>query len=284
MKLYAISDLHIGFEENRKTLANLPSYPQDWLIIAGDVGESYAQLEYTLDVLSLRFSQLIWVPGNHELWKWQQEDKLYGEAKYYALVDLCRRYGVLTPEDPFVLWTGEGGKHLLVPLFLLYDYSFCPPEISQSDAVNWAAESGIVCSDEELLLPNPYLSRISWCKSRCETTEQRLQKATEENDCPLILINHFPLKQCLAFLPLIPRFSIWCGTKSTEQWHCRFRASVVVSGHLHIRRTDWIDGVRFEEVSLGYPERQWDRRKELKDYLRQILPEPKTFPYSFRNS
>jgi hypothetical protein len=54
-------------------------------------------------------------------------------------------------------------------------------------------------------------------------------------------------------LPLVPRFGIWGGTLRTRDWHCRFRASVVVYGHLHIRCTREIDDVRFEEVSLGYP-------------------------------
>jgi hypothetical protein len=36
-----------------------------------------------------------------------------------------------------------------------------------------------------------------------------------------------------------------------------------------------IDGVRFEEVSFGYP-RQWDRRpdKTFNGHLKQILPAP----------
>ena len=37
-----------------------------------------------------------------------------------------------------------------------------------------------------------------------------------------------------------------------------------------MRRTDWRDGTRFEEVSLGYP-RQWDPAKGVADYLREIL-------------
>jgi len=44
-----------------------------------------------------------------------------------------------------------------------------------------------------------------------------------------------------------------------------------VYGHLHIPRTTWHDGVRFEEVSCGYP-REWRRRKGPPGVLRQILP------------
>ena len=70
-----------------------------------------------------------------------------------------------------------------------------------------------------------------------------------------IRINHFPLRREHARLPgLIPWFNvIACGTRETETWHRDDRVWVVVSGHLHIRSTRWLDGVRFEEVSLYIP-------------------------------
>jgi hypothetical protein len=45
----------------------------------------------------------------------------------------------------------------------------------------------------------------------------------------------------------------------------------VVYGHLHIPRVTWHDGVRFEEVSMGYP-REWQRRSGRPGVPRQILP------------
>ena len=48
---------------------------------------------------------------------------------------------------------------------------------------------------------------------------------------------------------------------------------VAVSGHLHMRATDWRDGVRFEEVSIGYPD-HWIQSKGIVNYLREILPGP----------
>jgi hypothetical protein len=59
----------------------------------------------------------------------------------------------------------------------------------------------------------------------------------------------------------------------TEDWHQRFNVRVAVSGHLHVRRTDWRDGTRFEEVSLGYPQ-QWDAGRGMAAYLRYISPAP----------
>ena len=73
-----------------------------------------------------------------------------------------------------------------------------------------------------------------------------------------------------AWLPRIPRFKLWCGTKQTEDWHLRYRARAVVYGHLHIRRTFNLDGVRFSEVSLGHPG-QWSPELGLEAHLTRVL-------------
>jgi hypothetical protein len=87
-----------------------------------------------------------------------------------------------------------------------------------------------------------------------------------------VLVNHWPLRYDLARPPRIPRFSVWSGTTRTEDWPRRYRSRVVVSGHLHLRTTLWRDGVRFDEVSLGYP-RDWRRDRGIDWYLREVLPE-----------
>ena len=270
MKLYAISDLHLARQPNKQALAAMPNYPDDWLILAGDVGEKEDDLHYALKILTRRFGRVLWTPGNHDLWTLPSDKNgLRGEAKYLHLVSICREYGVLTPEDPYILWPGAGPTCLLAPIFTLYDYTFRPDEVAAEDAVAWAVQSGVLCADEALLHPEPYPSRAEWCEARCSYTEKRLTAATPE--APLILINHYPLRQDLVRLRRIPRFSIWCGTRRTEEWHTRFPVVAAVSGHLHIRATDYRDGVRFEEVSLGYPS-QWDYEQGIQAYLREILP------------
>jgi 3',5'-cyclic AMP phosphodiesterase CpdA len=270
MKLFAISDLHVGFRENMLALRAMRKRPNDWLIVAGDVAEEEGEVCDALGVLCSLYARVIWVPGNHELWTTNGR-MLRGELKYRSLVDHCRKLGVLTPEDPYSIWDGEGGQHLIVPLFLLYDYSFAPNDMPPETARRWAAEAGVVCADEELLHPDPYPSREDWCKHRCLEAEARLHDAMDRA-MPTVLVNHFPLKRELTHLPYIPRFRIWCGTRRTEDWAVRFRASVVVSGHLHIRGTRSLNGTRFEEVSLGYPGRQWDPTRGIDAYVRQILP------------
>lgn len=269
MKLYAISDLHLAQPANRHALEALPPQPDDWLIVAGDTGETEGDLQFALAILTRRFAQVIWAPGNHDLWTLPSDPNgLRGVAKYQRLVAICRDYGVATPEDPYLRWPGPGGPCVLAPLFLLYDYSFRPDYVPENQAVAWAAETDVVCSDEYLLHPDPYSSRAAWCATRCDVTERRLAAVT---DAPLVLINHFPLLEEHARLPRIPRFSLWCGTRRTADWHTRFPVVAVVYGHLHIRGTRMRDGVRFEEVSFGYA-RDWRPENGLRYYLREILP------------
>jgi 3',5'-cyclic AMP phosphodiesterase CpdA len=272
VKLFALSDLHLSYAENRDALLTIASRPDDWLVLAGDIGERREHLDFALRVLTPRFRQIVWVPGNHDLWTVpSHEDKSRGQDKYQRLVELCRSYGVLTPEDSYPIVTF--GRHTVrvAPLFLLYDYSFRPPDVPVERAVEWAKETGVVCTDELLLYPDPYPARADWCHARCDLTERRLQSCAD--GLPTVLVSHFPLRESLVRLPRIPRFSLWCGTRRSDDWHLRFNAIVVISGHLHIRSTQYFDGVRFEEVSLGYP-RQWIGRIAFEQCIRQILPEP----------
>ena len=271
--VYAISDLHVGYPENRLLLSDLkPRHPQDWLILAGDVGELTPDIEATFELLAGRFEKVIWAPGNHELWTHPSDPvQLRGEQRYRHLVKLGRSLGVLTPEDEYPIWTGAGGPVVIAPLFVLYDYSFHPPGTTTKAAgLARAYETGIVCSDESLLHPDPYPSREAWCAARVELTEQRLDALDPR--LPVVLVNHYPLVREPTRVLTYPEFAQWCGTVRTARWHVRYRAACVVYGHLHIPRTTWYDGVRFDEVSQGYP-REWKRFGGPRG-MRQILPPP----------
>lgn len=216
MSLWAISDLHVRFPEVLESIAAFPRQHGQWLAVAGDVGETEAHLTEALSLLRERFDVVLWVPGNHELWRQgPTEANQCAPEKYDRLVALCGRLGVLTPEDPWPSWPGEGDPTVLVPMFLLYDYSFRPPEVAEADALAWAIDGGVLCSDEAVLDPAPFPSRAAWCAERCRSTEARLQALPANTRT--VLINHFPLRYSHAYLPRIPRFSLWCGTRRTDQ-------------------------------------------------------------------
>ena len=271
-RLVALSDLHVAFPPNREIVSALrPGDDGDWLLLAGDVGELYDDIEWALRTLSERFATVVWTPGNHELWTRSKDPvAVRGEDRYLALVELCRSLGILTPEDPYPVWDGPGGPATIAPVFLLYDYTFLPDgALTKEEGLALAYETGIVCSDEALLYPDPYPTREAWCWARIEATERRL--AARDPALPVVFVTHYPLVREPTRVLRYPVFAQWCGTTRTSDWHLRYNAAAVVYGHLHIPRVTWYDGVRFEEVSLGYP-REWQRRAAAPAVPRQILP------------
>ncbi|MFI6346680.1 metallophosphoesterase family protein [Streptomyces sp. NPDC050560] len=273
-KLLAVSDLHVGMPENRPITESLrPTSDEDWLIVAGDVAELSTDIEWALTLLAERFPKVVWAPGNHELWTPKDDPvQLRGEARYRYLVEMCRGLGISTPEDPFPVWRGPEGPVAIAPVFVLYDYSFRVPEAgSKEHSLELAYEAGVVCTDEFMLHPDPFASRDDWCRARVAETERRL--AEQDPDVPLVLVGHWPFVRAVTDILWRPLFAQWCGTDLTADWHVRHNTAAVVYGHLHIPRTTWHDGVRHEEVSIGYP-REWRRRGHPRGLLRQILPAP----------
>lgn len=270
-ELLAVSDLHVRYPENREIVAGLrPNSPDDWLIVCGDVADKVADIRWALGLLRERFATVVWVPGNHELWTHPKDPvRLRGVERYEYLVDLCRELGVLTPEDEFPVWEGEHGRARIAPLFVLYDYSFhAPGTNSKQTSLAYARRTGVVCTDERLLHPDPYPTRDEWCRARVAESERRL--ASYGSELPFVLVNHWPLVREPTRVLRYPEFAQWCGTALTADWHLRYPTAAVVYGHLHIPRSTVYSGVPFTEVSLGYP-REWRRRGLPRTLLRPIL-------------
>ncbi|MEV6841872.1 metallophosphoesterase [Actinoplanes sp. NPDC051411] len=267
--LLAVSDLHVSYEENRRIADRIePGSDGDWLIVAGDVGEIFGDIERTLRGLRERFARVIWAPGNHELWTHPRDPiQSRGEQRYRELVRMCRDNDVDTPEDDYPIWAGPDGPVAVAPLFQLYDYTFrAPGTHTKKESLEKAYAAGVVCTDEMLLHPDPYPDRESWCGARIAYTESRLEAIS----VPTVLVSHWPLVRQPTEVLYFPEFAQWCGSERTADWHVRFRAVAAVYGHLHIPRSTVYDGVPFEEVSLGYP-REWGRRGGEPQPVRKIL-------------
>lgn len=263
--LWAVSDLHAAVKGNNPRLAALrPSDPEDWLIVAGDVAE---RVELTLKVLgelASRYAQVIWVPGNHELFS-RSQDRYRGRARYDALVEGCRELGIATPEDPFLTFDGV----TIVPLFTLYDYSFRPPGTTVEQALAEAEARNIVMTDHYAIAP--FVDVRAWCWDRLAYSIRRLSRV----DGPTVLINHWPLVQEPTLRMRWSEVALWCGTRHTRTWATRYNAVAVVYGHLHMPAVDVIDGVPHVEVSLGYP-REWQGRLDAEG---QPAPDAVPWPY-----
>lgn len=255
--LHAVSDLHVGNRHNREVLKRIrPANPDDWLIAAGDVAERLAAIEWALTLLRDRFATCCGCRATMSCGRTAMTGTTCAACAVTTGSSTCAEgLEVATPEDPCPLWDGADGPVRTAPLFLLYDYTvLAPGTTTKEESLRAEHASRVVCTDEYLLHPDPYSSREAWCRARVEVTEQRLAAVT--GDDPLGLVNHWPLMREPTRIMTHQHFPQWCETELTADWHTRFGASVAVYGHLHIPRRTNYDGVRFEEVSIGYP-REW---------------------------
>ena len=105
---------------------------------------------------------------------------------------------------------------------------------------------------------------------RCSQRQLERRLLALGSEVKTVLVSHWPLVRQVTD-PFDTRSSRAVRTTRTANWHKRFNAEVVVYGHLHIPRTTHYDGVRFEEVSLGYP-REWTKRSRPPGVPKKVFP------------
>lgn len=258
--LWAVSDLHAAVKINGGRIDELvPPDPADWLIVAGDVAERTELVLRILHELQRRYAQVIWVPGNHELFS-RSQDRFQGREKYTELVEGCREMGVITPEDPYPVFAGV----TIVPLFTLYDYSFRPAGTTVEQAIENAKAKQIIMTDEFAIAP--FVDIRAWCWDRLAYSIKRLSRV----EGPTILINHWPLVQEPTLRMRWAEIALWCGTRHTRSWPRRYHAQAVIYGHLHMPSVLTVDGVEHIEVSLGYP-REWQAHGDTQPWPYPVL-------------
>ncbi len=125
MKIYALSDVHIDYPQNREWLFALSEtdHQRDIMILAGDITHELSLLGEVLAALRGAFRDVVFVPGNHELWVEGVEEREHDCSleKFHAIRELCASLDVATEPVHY--------DHLsIVPLFGWYDFSFGQPD------------------------------------------------------------------------------------------------------------------------------------------------------------
>jgi predicted phosphodiesterase len=120
MKIFSTSDLHVDYRPNLDWVMNLPrqEYNNDVLIVAGDISDKLDRVEQCFSHLSKCFKQVLYVPGNHDLWV-SKKDHSTSLDKFNTLMQLAAGYNILT--KPYHV-----DSITIVPLFGWYDFSFGP--------------------------------------------------------------------------------------------------------------------------------------------------------------
>ena len=237
MRVFATSDLHADFAANQQFVNGLPAgqYDADALIVAGDIAHDMGRVESVLGRLRDLFARVFYVPGNHELWRrGERGDSL---DKFHDLLELCRQLGVETGP-------GEVGPWWIVPLFSWYG-----PELDADDRGDAAAlgrwgDFKHCRWPPGMDSPAPFFRRLN---------KDRIRPYPG----PVISFSHFlpradllPAVEHLRFRGL-PKVA---GCPRLDGQVRALGARVHVFGHSHIHCDQVLDGVRYVQHGLGYPQ------------------------------
>ena len=119
MRVFALSDIHVDYDVNEKWIAGLSvaDYQEDVLILAGDVTDSGSLLAWCLSTLARRFKQVLFVPGNHDLWVIRDDRKKNSFEKFEEVSAVAASSGAS-------MQVFRAGRVTIIPLLSWYDYSF----------------------------------------------------------------------------------------------------------------------------------------------------------------
>ncbi|WP_419910785.1 metallophosphoesterase [Hoeflea sp.] len=237
MRVFAISDLHVDYRVNGEwvTELSLSDFTDDVLILAGDISDSLVLIEKNLALLAERFRQVLYVPGNHDLWVLRNKD-IADSLEKFTHVEKATRNGGATMEPV------HAGKASIIPLLAWYDYSFGEPseELKRRwmdyRACRWpdgmiesqVAARFVAMNEPVTRPPNPVVITFSHFMPRLD------------------LMPSFAPPRARMLFPIL-------GTKLLEEQIRRTGASIHVYGHSHINRRAVRDGVLYVNNAFGYP-------------------------------
>ncbi|HEX9918609.1 MAG TPA: metallophosphoesterase [Pyrinomonadaceae bacterium] len=234
MRIFAVSDLHTDFKENRLLLEQLSreEYTQDVLLVAGDIADRLEVIGETLSLLHARFAAVFYTPGNHELWT--RNEGCDSVEKYLRVMELCGRVGVSTSPG-----LQQGVR--IVPLLSWYE-------------MRRDADGGPVGPEE---WADFYFCKWpDWIGSPSAYFLEMNEPHVKSYDEPVISFSHFlprsdllPPVENLRFKRL-PEVSI---CEPLEEQIRRLGSVLHVFGHSHINCDLRLDGVRYVQHALRYP-------------------------------
>lgn len=238
MRLFALSDIHVDYPANARWVDALSSvdHRDDTLILAGDLTEDRRLLAWCLQRFVSKFRQVLFVPGNHDLWVRRDPDIDCSLRKFDEVLSIAADAGA---------WM-QPRMHqdsLVVPLLGWYDYSF-----------------GVPCDELRAMWMDYRACRWPDALDAGQVTQHflRMNPGVLPNGARrVVTFSHF-----LPRIDLIPffvpramrRLDPVLGSDGIEQQLRALGADLHVYGHSHINRRVSIDGVVYVNNAFGYPQ------------------------------
>lgn len=251
MRIFAISDLHVDYEENLKWVQALSEqeYIDDILILGGDISHKMHLLTLVFVKLRKCFKEVFFVPGNHDIWIPKNETGTSIE-KYHKIIALAATHDILMSSKSWKDVT-------IVPLLGWYDYSFGEP--SKKLKLSW--------------------QDYYWCKwpEELDTDEKRTDYFLNLN-IPQLEVS---TKKVISFSHFMPRIDLMpgfipnrhhfvypvLGTNKLFDQIAKLKSVIHIYGHSHVNVHKRMDSTLYMNNAYGYPSEKSITYKGLKCIL-----------------
>lgn len=237
MRIFALSDLHIDYDENARWVANLSvaEYQDDVLILAGDMTDVRRLLDWGLTTLVKRFYKVLFVPGNHDLWVARENHEQNSLQKFDDICEIVESSGAsmqaFCERDVSI-----------IPVLGWYDYSFGEPsEELKSIWMDYRAcrwPSGFTEKDVAAYFEAFNNKQVSPVAGKVITYSHFLPRID-------LMPGFIPAAKKLLY-PVM-------GSAQMDLQLRRFNPGIHVYGHSHVNRQMKIDGVLYINNAFGYP-------------------------------
>ncbi|EFN56980.1 hypothetical protein CHLNCDRAFT_21755 [Chlorella variabilis] len=276
MRVWAVSDIHTDYAQNLEWVRALAAggggsvagLSRDVLLVAGDVSDDLATLEKTLQPLVDAFAHVFFVPGNHDLWVRRDERGQYDSLEKLRRVQaLCARLGVRTEPAcvggvwifPILSWYHASwdrepdvpGAHPISkarPGCVMLDFHVC----------SWASAPHLSPHNDSLALHFDALNEPAFSRAL-----QEQAAAAGGARPPVLSFSHFlPRQELLPEKRMLyqPNLAKAAGSDALEARVRRLRPLAHVFGHTHFSWDAEVEGVRYVQWPLGYPQEHARRR------------------------
>ncbi|MEJ2229502.1 MAG: metallophosphoesterase [Alphaproteobacteria bacterium] len=237
MRVFAISDLHVDYEDNLKWIYNISSYDftGDILVVAGDISDSLSLLERALSNFVRRFKVVLFVPGNHELWISRDKGIKTSLDKYTHIRSVVEASGA--QQSAF-----RADGLCILPLLSWYDYSFGQPTQRLLDV--WM---------DFRTCQWPTGFQMDDVATHFEQWNYFPELGDEEF---VITFSHF-----LPRIDVLPKFipdalkvlNPILGATRIERQIRKLNSKIHIYGHSHVNQHTHIEGITYVNNALGYP-------------------------------
>lgn len=261
MKTVFISDIHVDENKNYDVVGCLVSYLKEeqaeLLVLAGDISGAWQLTQAVVRDLEERSGvEVVYVPGNHDMWNHEREhirnDEIY---QHYLNDSHC-----LSRAPRRV------GSYVLIGDIGWYDYSFGNPVIPTAEFEKMQKD-GRVWQDSRW---------NDWTEDNKKKSEWFLDKLASQmeewKNTPQVLVTHMLPAEAFC-VPISENneldwgyFNAFLGTKKLKELYQRYPVKYAVCGHVHFRASYDEGGTHWMCRCLNY-EREWRGEK---DCLAQI--------------